>query len=123
MKQKPKVGQTVCALHISERTGQGDRAPINMRVVRVGRRYFECETLSRAFRIEFHLDTWRQKSDYSPDYRLYASREEWEAEKRQSELVEWFKRIFNTYASPKYTLAALEAARAILEEDEKGAGK
>ena len=113
----------MCALHISQPAKHGDRVPINMRVVRVGRRYFECETLSRSFRLKFHLDTWAQKSDYSPDYRLYVSREEWESEKRREELLKWFRKSFDTFASPKCTAAALEAARAILEADTEGSGK
>lgn len=62
-------------------------------VTKVGRKYFTCKEKGDAwYETQYHLDTWREKTDYSEDSCLYSNPQEWEDEREASKLckVIWY---------------------------------
>lgn len=79
MKPCPKVGQTLWLRRLKIYHGRHieDQSLEPVIVRKVGRKYFSCSKEDHpTLLIEFHLDSWRQKSEYSPDYALYGSAQE-----------------------------------------------
>jgi hypothetical protein len=85
-------------------------------VVKVGRKYFsiKIERISRP--IEFHLENWSQKTDYSPDYRLYESEQSYKDKLKRDKYITAFHGVFNcgAYAQKNMTLENLEKAAELL---------
>lgn len=50
-----------------------------MTVCAVGRKYFRVK-IRNFYEVEFHICDWTQKTDYSADYRLYQTEQEWRDE-------------------------------------------
>jgi len=125
MKKKPVVGQIVYSLNVGNAARNCEQVLTEMVVTSVGRKYFDCREPGHMYAstVRFRIETWEQDTRYCADHCIYESRQEWEAEKRRAELLKWFRNAFDIWSRPAYSTPALEAARAILEADEKGAGK
>jgi hypothetical protein len=80
MKRKPKVGET---LYIAAR----HRAQVLVPVVveSVGTKYFKCGNGTlRGF--EFKIEDWRERTEYTPNYCLYETEQEWR-DKQESDAI------------------------------------
>ena len=115
MKEKPKVGETLWMLRENINGRQADTndrklTPVN--VVKVGRKYFTVDDC--VFQIEFHLDSWRENSEFGSHRRLYRDAQEWQDEKELIALHNNIKREFGGYGKPAQTLEQLRQIAAIL---------
>ena len=79
MTEKPKVGQTLYSLNIGNAARHKKQELTPVVVTKVGRKYFTAGEGRRV--TQYHLDSWREKSEYTPDSRLFVSRQAWEDEK------------------------------------------
>lgn len=118
MKRKPVVGETLYSLNVGNaaRWTKKELTPVN--VVFVGRKYFStCKQLYENvphMHTQFHVDTWRQKTQYSADEVLYESPEEYHREHKAIKLQNAIRRAFEFWGSTKYTLEQLEQCAKIL---------
>jgi hypothetical protein len=108
----PILGETLFALPIGYSARQRERTLIPVTVSKVGRKYFTCKL--EHFDVEFHLDTWRQKTDYSNDWSLYASKGEWESEKEANAIEGRLREVFKYGSGTKLSLETLRKINALV---------
>ncbi len=79
---KPKVGQIVFSLNVGNAARRSPQVLTPMRVTSVGRKYFTAETDGQHWtRTKFHLENWREVSNYSQNYSLYETEQAYADEK------------------------------------------
>ena len=71
----PEVGQIVYSLNIGDEARDGKQELTPYEVTKVGRKYFTIKLDWRE--IQFHLKDWREKSNYSPNHKLYTTEQEY----------------------------------------------
>lgn len=110
MKPKPHVGQTVWHLPSGyARSRQVEPELVEMKVTKVGRKYFTAKEPHYSLEREYHIDTWQQKGDMCfRSSELYESPQAWEDDK---ELTALTNILFNFFDSRRKL--TLEQARAI----------
>lgn len=84
MKRKPIVGETLYSLNVGNATSRYQPQKLTPMVVStVGKKYFVLKS-PHGKETQFHIDTWKQKTEYSVDHKLYEKEQEWldETEKR-----------------------------------------
>lgn len=112
---KPVVGQKLF-LVTSRRRDEPELDDVYVRSV--GRKYFTvCKDIKdgKFWDITFHLDTWCEKTEYSSNYSLYASRQEYLDELEAGDLYKKIKEnFFYMYGPNKLTLAQLRAIEKIV---------
>jgi len=120
--EKPEVGETLYILNVGNNAGRYNPqrlAPVE--VIKVGRKYFTVgETGKGHLHVQFHLDTWHQKSDFTPGWRLYQSPQDWEDEKEGREISnEIFERFSYSHDWQKLPLPVLRTIKGIIEANTK----
>lgn len=111
----PVVGQTVWSLNVGNAARHREQKLTPTVVRKVGRKYFECSPeTSPNWRTTFHLDTWREKTDYCVDQNLYASPQDWEDERERYETSRLIGKAFDTWSNKRFTLPQLRAAKEAL---------
>lgn len=119
MDRKVEVGQELWLVDAGNRAryNKGARPCV---VVKVGRKYFDVEWGDRRTSVTFHIDTWREKTEYTPGYRLFRSEAAYQQEAVRREWNFAFSGFFR-YGSPEITIEQYEKAAEILgirlEED------
>ncbi len=94
MKRKPILGETLYSLNIGNAFRHGVKQKLTpMVVVSVGRKYFSLK-YEDYIPIEFHIDTWRQKTEFCENHKLYESEQEWLDEKESDEIAQ---KIWKTF--------------------------
>ena len=96
---KPEVGQIIYSLNVGNAARDREQKLTNMVVSKVGRKYFSCHLEGFTRETQFHLDSWREKSEYSACYKLYSNPEEWEAEKERGNFIKLIKGCFSQYGN------------------------
>ena len=82
MKTKPTVGQRLFSLNVGNRARNCPQVLTPVIVSKVGRIYFTTQTDDQwKQEREFHVEDWKQKTIYTPDYVLYVSEQEYTDEK------------------------------------------
>lgn len=82
MKRKPQIGETLYSLNIGSAAGRGREQKLTPMIVHsVGRKYFTLKHLDWNRFVEFHIDTWRQKTEFCEDHQLYETEQQWLDEK------------------------------------------
>lgn len=112
-KPVPKVGQTLYQLNIGN-AARNCKQELNPVVVKkVGRKYFTCGVAGKEdfWDIKFHKENWREVTNYSPDYCLYESCQEWEQEKEAGDIYDHVMKFFY-HKRGSYSMA-IEDLRAI----------
>lgn len=104
--QKPKKGDT---LFLVTKNSQGLCS-----VKSVGRKYLTIESGLLYRDIKFEIETWRQKTDYTPEYYLYESEHEWHNKRKHQQYMKAFMYAF-TCSHNSFNLEQLEKAAIILE--------
>ena len=94
MRPVPKKGQTLYSLNVGNAARHSEQKLTECTVVSVGPKYFQCQFESWRHPIKFHVDTWHEKTEYSSNYCLYASPQEWEDEKREQGICNFIHRAF-----------------------------
>lgn len=113
----PKIGQTVYVLNIGNYARHTPQKLTPQIVTAVGRKYFNTKAEDQAdhMTLTFHLDGWRQKTDYSAGFQCYPSAQAWEDEKEAAEINAEISRAFQ-YSRSKFNLGQLRRIKAIMEE-------
>lgn len=115
--KKPEVGQRLYSLNVGSAARGREQVLTPVTVTKVGRKYFSCledvYAKSPHMSVEYHLDNWRQRTEYTPSSILYISKDEWENEKRRIELNFKISEAFR-YGSRNFTLEQLEKINDIL---------
>lgn len=116
---KPVVGQRLFSLNIGNYARNKTQSLTPVLVVSVGRKYFKCVPEGSGSTswnsTEYHLGTWREKTDYSATSCLYESAQAWEDEKESSAIANEIREAFR-YASPTLPLASLRQIQSILHQ-------
>lgn len=85
MKRKPQIGETLYSLNIGNAFRRGVEQKLTPMIVdSVGRKYFTLKYPNWNTTVEFHLDSWRQKTQYCEDHKLYETEQEWLDEKEEN---------------------------------------
>lgn len=116
-KQKPVVvGQKLWSLNVGNAARRGYPQVLTpFQVISVGRKYFTVEGIGDYKpQITFHLDSWRQKTNFSPDHVLYVTEQEWLDEKEASKLVQEIRDAFSRWNSQDFTTEQLRQIHAII---------
>lgn len=71
------IGDELYLVDSGNRARHRGRRPCQ--VMKVGREYFTV-AFGNHGKVQFHLDSWRQKTDYLPDYTLYKTQQAYEDE-------------------------------------------
>jgi hypothetical protein len=89
MKRKPILGETLYSLNVGNAARRGvERKLTPMIVHSVGKKYFTLKHKDWNIFVEFHISTWRQKTKFCEDHRLYETEQQWLDEKETSELCQ-----------------------------------
>jgi len=65
--------------------------------------------------IQFHLDSWRQVTEYSPDYLLYESEQEYYDLREKERLAALLRQEFNYYGQSPFSLETLRQVKEIID--------
>lgn len=76
MKNKLIVGQKVWVIPTSNEARRNPN-PFEAEVIKVGSKLFELNSPNRKFWHKFELETMQEKSEYTSDFAVYASKQEW----------------------------------------------
>ena len=82
MKPVLKLGQTLYSLNVGNACRRTEQKLTPCEVSKIGRKYFEIIFKDHWRPIQFHIDTWSEKTEYTSSYCLYTSPQEWEDEKK-----------------------------------------
>jgi hypothetical protein len=116
MKPIPQVGQTLYSLNVGNmaRNVKQELTPVIVR--KVGRKYFDCSSeRSPNYVKRYHLDSWKEKTEYSVDSMLYADPQEWSDEKEAGDITSMVRKTFDSRTGTAVPLAKLRQIRDILK--------
>jgi len=95
MRPKPTVGQKLFALNIGEAARSRPKVLTPVTVTKVGRLYFTCETAAPyKFAKEYLIETWRERTQYTPDSRLYLTEAEFQDEQESQQICQRLGKAF-----------------------------
>lgn len=115
MKRKPILGETLYALNVGNAAGRGVPQTLKPVIVsKIGRKYFTCGPEGARFPEEYHIDTWREKTEFCVNHHLYETEQEWLDEKEFSETVSEIRAMFNAYNKPPLTLESLRKIKSVI---------
>lgn len=119
MKRKPQIGETLYSLNIGNAARYREQKLTPMVVTAVGRKYFSLKQEGWNITVDFHLDTWRQKTEYCQDHRLYETEQEWLNEKEEEKICQFLESSFrNGQNLLKVSLDDLRVVKDILSKYE-----
>jgi hypothetical protein len=115
-------GQTVYLLLLcnAARGKHGEELIREATVTAIGNKYITVSPgyYSRNVRFEIE-DNFREYSDYSPEHKLFLSREDIINLFEKEKLLGWFKNSFRIFSQSKdFSLTALREAKEVLEKSE-----
>lgn len=115
-------GQTVYLLLLSNaaRGKHGEELIMESTVTAIGNKYITVSPGYYRGSVRFEIeDNFRQYSDYSPEHKLFLSREEIVNRLEKEKLLCWFRDSFKIFSQSKdFSLSALREAKEILEKSE-----
>lgn len=117
MMEKPKVGQTLYSLNVGNAARHTEKKLTPVIVTKVGRKYFTCkENEDSYWETQYHIEDWKEKSDFSATSCLYPSPLAWENEKEAFAICQLIWESF-TYGQNKrhVSLVDLRTIKRILE--------
>ena len=90
--------------------------PKKVIVRKVGRKYFECSPETAPHNTtKYHLEDWREVTEYSETHALYLTIEEWQEENSQRELYLELSRTINCAYLSRLTLDQLTEIKKLLQ--------
>ena len=101
---KPVLGQIVFSLNVGNAARSCEQELSEMVVTKVGRKYFTArmaKDLTGYSDTQYHLDNWRQKTDYSTTSYLYADKQEYLEEAEEQSLCEMIYPFFESRRNTK----------------------
>jgi hypothetical protein len=88
--RKPKVGDKLFSLNIGNAARRTKQELTPVIVVKVGRKYFTVSPIGKEhyehLAIQYYIDTWKEKTDYSASSVLYETEKEWN-DKREISVI------------------------------------
>lgn len=121
MRNKPTVGQQVFILNVGNAARHKPQVLTPATVTKVGRKYFTA--LENHFAgsphmaTQYHLDTWREKSEYSANSKVYESPQEWADEREAAAIGCMLNDRFGSLPRTKLSLKSLRAIKAIIDAE------
>lgn len=118
-KRKPIIGEKLFTLNVGNAARRTPQVLTPVIVAKVGRKYFTTHAEGQ-FKVEreFHLENWREKTDYSPDAVIYESEQEYADEKESREICAAIGKAFeygrNGKELPLETLRKISALLAVV---------
>ena len=114
-RRKPVVGETLYSLNIGNAARRTEQKLTPLVVTKCGSKYF---TLGEGWQAtQFHIETWRQKTEYSAEQAIYESPQEWEDENEANNLRERFRKAFDHWnPGPNLSLNQLRRIAEIMNE-------
>lgn len=122
MKSQLALGQTLYRLNVGNNARACSQRLTPVIVTKIGRKYFTVKNRDGgyAFEVEFLLDDWRERTEYTENHALYSSPQAWEDEKEVVSLCADFSKAFQHGSNRRnLTIDALRAVRAIVFSGEK----
>lgn len=119
-KRKPVLGETLFRLNTGNAARHCEQKLVEVTVTRIGRKYFTCAPTDSQLKgntHEFHIDTWRERTDYCQVYALYEKPEEWYDERETTALLGLLRQEFTRYGKSPLSLAALRQIKAIIDKE------
>ena len=115
---KPKVGDKIFSLNVGNSARNCKQVLTPIEVLKVGRKYFTAGDPSRSYtHIQYHLEDWSQKSEYSADSVIYKSQQEYYEEKEARELCREISDKFHYGGCPRnVTLDDLRKIKSIINK-------
>ena len=105
MDMTPIVGQQLFMLNVGNAARHTPQTLRPVTVTKVGRLYFTvCHD---TWTTQFSIDGWQQKTDYSVDYALYTSEQQWADEKESAKICEDIEKLFRYGHNPNLSIAVL----------------
>ena len=115
-------GQTVYLLLLcnAARGKHGEELIMEATVTGIGNKYITVSPGYYSRNVKFEIeDNFREHSNYSPEHKLFLSREEIVNRLEKEELLAWFRDSFKSIFSKRvFSLVALREAKEILEKSE-----
>lgn len=125
MLQMPKVGDRMFDKAVGNAARRGKEPQITeVEVVKVGRKYFTCQSLDRLGKplwkysdIEYYIDrgTYKQNTEYCQDHALYPSRQAILDEEEAMALRDGLRVVFGGFGVPSLSLQALREISEIVK--------
>lgn len=116
-KRRPVVGETLYSLNVNNEAIRKPQALSPVVVTKVGRKYFTCQRPDfKILQREYHLDTWGERIDGSPNSHLYETEQEWFDVRDAAQLTKDIKQVFSHYGQCTVPLDILRKIRALLVE-------
>lgn len=111
----PKVGDKLFLVDAGNRARTYNKQRY-CEVTKVGRKYFTVTYGEKPYEteVEFHLDTRRQRTEYSDAYALYESEQEWADEIEKSKLAYLIELAIKYGGHKRYTITQLREVVKVL---------
>lgn len=115
MKEKPKIGDILYCLNMSNYARNTEQKLIPVVVTKVGNKYFTTkEKLDDYWEKQYYLEDWREKNEYGPTSELFKTEQEYLDKKEKNELYEKIKVKFDIYSKNDLTLEQLRSINSII---------
>jgi len=116
-KRTPILGETLFSLNVGNAARRTPQELTPVKVVKIGHRYFTCATEDK-YKNEtiYLLDSWREKTDYSPISQLYDTREEWQDQVEATKIKSELREVFGSLCDKNVPIDSLRKIREILIE-------
>ena len=75
--QRPVIGDTLYSLNVGNSARGCPSVLTELKVIKSGNKYFTCRELNGHGDFTYEIEDWRQKTDYTPNSKLYATKEDW----------------------------------------------
>ncbi len=111
--KKPKIGQIIYSLPSGNAARRSKIELSPMIVSNVGRKYFKCRKLNGLIDVQFYLENWHEKTEYSSNYKLYEKIQDYEDEASSIKMVRKIKSQFHEYND--YSNMELSKLKRIIE--------
>lgn len=125
-KRKPVVGETLYRLSVGNAARLEPDRLIPVIVTSVGRKYFTCtpEKLKDSPHMgrQFHLESWREKTDISASYELFEDPQEYHDRKESQSIWDQCRNIFTGWKDrSSLSLDQLRQIKAIIDSGKEQA--
>ena len=114
-----KVGQILYKLNIGNAARNRKQTLMPVEVIKIGRKYVTVSELDKKDRSYLHdvanIENGREKTEYSANFILYESEQEWEDKKESEVLLRKFRDIFGSYGKNNISLDQLRKINVIIE--------
>lgn len=116
MKLKPTIGQILFSLNVGNVARRGvEQKLTKMTVTKVGSKFFYCVPDGWRTEIAFYVETWREKTAFCVNHKLYETEQQWLDEKEANDIFSWLRKTyFATFSQNKFTLEQLRKIQELL---------